>query len=512
MTDDPDMNTETTSSESTETRQPPPRPPLVRPVEGRSIGGVAAGLARYLGLSVGLMRFGFLVGVLFGGAGIVLYVAGWLLIRDESETEPIAQRVIDNLGSGSSWIGVALVVLAALIVLDNVTFLSGSLLWAIVLVIAGLLLYRGDIPGQSKSRSPAPSAPQASTATQTEAPGDEGAGPPPPAVPTPAGPPPVPPAPPRPPSILGRLTIGVALLALGTLAVIDNLTPLIDPRPRHYLALGTLVLGLGLLTGAFIGRARWMILLGIFVVPPLIASPAAEVDWRGDFERVIAPVDVANLLPAYDVPAGNYVFDLTGVQWDGQVGDLTVDMGAGEIVVIVPDGVGLTGFTRVGIGQIEAPDGDRGGIGEIVREFNQAGTDGTLNLDLELGVGSIRLRGPTEFDAARTGRFRPLENSDLIDISRSTGDIEIDLRGLDLTGDDRLEVRLGTGDVTVLTPDDLNLDILADVGSGTIDLFEVVQETSAGTSLDRMPDEGGPVLDLDIEVGTGSITVTERSR
>lgn len=511
MTDDPDMNTETTSGKSTETRQPPPRPLLVRPVEGRSIGGVAAGLAHYLGLSAGLVRFGFLVGVLFGGAGIVLYAAGWLLIRDESETEPIAQRMIDNLGSGSSWIGVALVVLAALIVLDNVTFLSGSLLWATVLVVAGLLLYRGDIPGQGKTRPTTSPAPQATVTSETGAPGDEGAGLPPPAEPIQPAPPPVPPAPPRPPSILGRLTIGIALLALGTLAVIDNVTSLIDPRPRHYLALGTVVLGLGLLTGAFIGRARWMILLGIFVVPPLLASPVTEVDWQGDFNRVVAPVDLGNLLPAYDVATGSYVFDLTGVQWDGQLEDLTVDMGVGEIVVIVPDGVGMTGSARVGVGQIEAPDGDRGGIGEIVREFNQTGTDGTLNLDLELGMGSIRLRGPTEFDAAGADRFRPLGNSDLIDISRSTGNIDIDLRRLDLTGDDRLEVVLGTGDVTVVTPDDLNLDILADVGSGSIDLLDAIQDTTSA-SLERTPDEGGPVLALDIEVGTGSITVTERNR
>lgn len=514
VTDDSAMNTETNSGESIETRTSPSRPPLVRPASGRAIGGVAAGLASYLGLSVGLVRFLFLVAVLFGGAGIVLYAAGWLLIPDENESDSIAQRLLDNLGSGPSWIGVVLVVVAALIVLDNVTILSGSLLWAAVLVIAGLLLYRGDIPGPRRPSREA-------TASSSAAPGSDGgagdtggtAPPPPPPVAVRPTPPPAPPTPPPPPSILGRLTMGVALLALGVLAVIDNLTPLLDPRPRHYLALATVVLGLGLLAGAFVGRARWMILLGIFLVPPLIASPAAEVDWRAGFEQVYAPTDMSTLLPSYEGAAGRYVFDLTQIEWEGQVEILTVEMGAGEIVVLLPETVGLTGRAELGIGQLESPEGTQGGIGDIGRTFNTSGSAGSLDVDLEVGVGSIRITQLPDTGGEIETRIQPLDHADLVTIDRQSGDVEVDLSRLELSSDDQMEIYLGTGNVTVLVPDDLNVGVDAFTETGSISLFGSVEGgTGAFASDQRLADEELPTLGLYIEVGTGSITVTERNR
>jgi phage shock protein PspC (stress-responsive transcriptional regulator) len=160
VTDDGGMDTNTTSAESTEVGQAPARPELVRPVAGRAIGGVAAGIAAYLNVSVGLIRVAFLIAVVFGGLGFALYALGWLLIRDEAEAESIAQRLISGIGSGPSWIGVALLVLGAVIFLANFTFFSDSIVWALVLVVAGYLLYRGDLgggrtsEGTGESRSP----------------------------------------------------------------------------------------------------------------------------------------------------------------------------------------------------------------------------------------------------------------------------------------------------------------------------------------------------------------------
>ncbi|MGA7270170.1 MAG: PspC domain-containing protein, partial [Acidimicrobiia bacterium] len=143
------MDSNTTSAGSGETRtqvnQPPPRPPLVRPVEKRVIAGVAAGLARTMGISTGLVRLGFVIATLFGGAGVALYVAGWLLIRSEDRAQSPVQRLLDNRGSVPAWIGIGLLVLAGVIVLDRLTVLSGSMLWATVLVVVGVLLYRGDL-------------------------------------------------------------------------------------------------------------------------------------------------------------------------------------------------------------------------------------------------------------------------------------------------------------------------------------------------------------------------------
>lgn len=413
MPDDPGMNTDTTSFESTETQTPPAPRRLVRPVAGRSVAGVAAGLAHYLNMPVGLVRFGFLFAIVFGGLGFVLYVAGWLLIRDEAETESIAQRVFENLGEGPSWVGITLLILGAVIVLDTFTFMPGSLIWAIVLVTVGLLLYRGDIGPRTESdgnrTDSEPTQPTGPTVTAERPPSEGGADTPiPPTGHRPGPPPPTtPPPPPSPPSVLGRLTIGAGLLALGVLAIVDNVTPLVDPQARHYLALATVVLGLGLLTGAFLGRARWMILLGVFLIPGLLVSPVTEVDWEGEFERVVAPAALDGLPSTYRSSAGSYVFDLTESDWDGQELALDVEVAAGQIVIRLPEDVGLAGSARVGIGAIEAPDGDRGGLGDISRSFALPGDRGTLNVDLDVGAGVIEIhRGGETFSRAESWDMR----------------------------------------------------------------------------------------------------------
>ncbi|MEU2760116.1 MULTISPECIES: PspC domain-containing protein [unclassified Streptomyces] len=57
--------------------------PLVRPREGRMIGGVCAGLARRFGMSAGTMRVIFVVSCLLPGPQFLLYLALWALLPSE---------------------------------------------------------------------------------------------------------------------------------------------------------------------------------------------------------------------------------------------------------------------------------------------------------------------------------------------------------------------------------------------------------------------------------------------
>ncbi|HEX9643275.1 MAG TPA: PspC domain-containing protein [Acidimicrobiia bacterium] len=70
---------------------------LERPFEGRVLAGVAAGIAERAGLSVGLVRVGFVVASLFGGFGILLYLAGWAAMPDEGVAESTADRWLAHL-------------------------------------------------------------------------------------------------------------------------------------------------------------------------------------------------------------------------------------------------------------------------------------------------------------------------------------------------------------------------------------------------------------------------------
>ena len=75
--------------------------PLSRPVEDRMLGGVAAGIARYLSVDVTVVRIVFAVLTIVGGAGIPLYLAGLLLIPDEGSDQSIAGSLIESLQSRS---------------------------------------------------------------------------------------------------------------------------------------------------------------------------------------------------------------------------------------------------------------------------------------------------------------------------------------------------------------------------------------------------------------------------
>jgi phage shock protein PspC (stress-responsive transcriptional regulator) len=73
---------------------------LRRPAEGRMLAGVAAGVARSLGLDPVIVRIAFLVLALAGGAGVPLYLAGWLLIPDEQSGESLAAQLIQSVSAG----------------------------------------------------------------------------------------------------------------------------------------------------------------------------------------------------------------------------------------------------------------------------------------------------------------------------------------------------------------------------------------------------------------------------
>jgi phage shock protein PspC (stress-responsive transcriptional regulator) len=56
---------------------------LVRPREGRMIGGVCAGLARRFGIGPNTMRLIFVVSCLLPGPQFLLYLALWILLPNE---------------------------------------------------------------------------------------------------------------------------------------------------------------------------------------------------------------------------------------------------------------------------------------------------------------------------------------------------------------------------------------------------------------------------------------------
>jgi len=74
---------------------------LRRPTDGRMLAGVAAGIARYLNVDVNIVRIVFVVLACAGGAGLPLYLAGWLLIPEDGAEQSIASELISSLENRS---------------------------------------------------------------------------------------------------------------------------------------------------------------------------------------------------------------------------------------------------------------------------------------------------------------------------------------------------------------------------------------------------------------------------
>ena len=70
---------------------------LYRPADDRMLAGVAAGIACYLGVDVLVVRLVLAVLTVVGGAGLPIYLAGWLLIPEEGSDQSIASELIQSL-------------------------------------------------------------------------------------------------------------------------------------------------------------------------------------------------------------------------------------------------------------------------------------------------------------------------------------------------------------------------------------------------------------------------------
>lgn len=398
---------------------PPQTPELVRLHGDRMVAGVASGLGRRFDVGVGWVRLAFIVTSFFGGLGVLLYVIGWLVIRDETQPTSLAEQWIGDLQGAGAWIGIGLMVLAAMVVLGATGIVRGELVFAAGLFVAGVLLYRGQLPGAPRRPTPEASSAPAVAGTASAPGSDErwqgaavaatseatvatamveapAGGPPPapPVVPSPAPPsPPRPPAPPRPRSYLGRFTVAASLILVGVIALLDNLD-VIDPALRHYVAGVVLVIGSGLLIGSVFGRARGLIALGLLAMPFLLVVSAVRTPFAGEWgDRSFAPIAVNELQTDYELSGGSLRLDLRNIDDIGAGAGLTADVGFGELVVYVasdaPYEVNIT--ADVGIGELNLAGDQRGGFGldDAIAIGDVAGP--AFDLDLEVGIGSLRV-------------------------------------------------------------------------------------------------------------------------
>jgi phage shock protein PspC (stress-responsive transcriptional regulator) len=84
------MNTTTADTGSATVTDQPAARQLRRSGDDKMLAGVAGGIARYLNADVTLVRVIIAALALLNGAGVVLYIAAWLLIPADGEDQPVA--------------------------------------------------------------------------------------------------------------------------------------------------------------------------------------------------------------------------------------------------------------------------------------------------------------------------------------------------------------------------------------------------------------------------------------
>jgi phage shock protein PspC (stress-responsive transcriptional regulator) len=399
--------------------------PLRRRSQGAPLGGVCAGLAEHLRVDVTLVR---LVAVVLAvtGPGIPAYLIAWVIIPDSDEPAPPPGGGGGRGEVGTQAAGIALLAVAAAMLWGRWLWPGSRLLLPLGLMAAGIWLLvgrsssgdrdgdhgpppgsgpppwsidrsepagdatPGSDPGTTGPTDPAPAAEDAPWRPTAEPPdwaqGTGGHQPPPWETAAFTGPPAEvePPAPPR---------RSVTPIALGVLLVWFGVAALASATIEAALIGGLVVVGSGLVIGAFVGRSRGLIAPAVMLLAVLALTNAVDVPLRGGVgERSWAPASAAEVADEYRLAVGTATLDLRAVRPPtGRDGDpivVTASVAMGELEVLVPAGVSLDVRADVMAGEALLLGSPSNGL-DVSHRVRTEGSAGRMELHLSVGLGQV---------------------------------------------------------------------------------------------------------------------------
>ncbi|HEY0449572.1 PspC domain-containing protein [Actinophytocola sp.] len=413
-----------------------------RPRRGRKIAGVAAGIANRYRIDPTLVRVGFVVAAIYGGAGVIAYVLGWLFLPEQDdEVSPVESL----MGRGRSSTSSGFTVLLGLALIPMFGWFFGGLfpgfpgfLSVVVIVAALYLLHRNrghlnpistEPPAAAASPEQPPpmpamptmplqdvaptmpmATPTASARVREPIPSPSPEPPPrdtPPAwdplgaapfawdLPDPT--PPVveeedEPAPRRHKSRIGLLTVGVALIAAAVLSM--GMGGWISPQ--HIIGITLAILGAGMVVGSFVRGGRGLIGLAVPLAVVGIGMTTVSPDgWRGVGDIDVKPTAVEQVLPNYERSVGSIQLDLTALPATGQV-DTRINLGLGDVTVMLPRTANVELSCVSGVGSVDCLGRNQSGPNNDLVELTDEGSDkGPGGLDVKLtvdvGTGSVEV-------------------------------------------------------------------------------------------------------------------------
>ncbi|MET0236857.1 MAG: PspC domain-containing protein [Kibdelosporangium sp.] len=394
-----------------------------RPRRGRKLAGVAASIANRYSIDPVLVRVVLVVAAFFGGAGLVIYLFGWLFFPEERDEEAPFPAMIGRGRSSTSWF-FTLLLCGALFGVSLWTFNGdgGEGLLGIALLAAALyLLHRSRASlGQEPTPPPIaqPTMPLSSVGVEMNTPAypqppvEPEARTSPPAWdplgaapfawdlpdPAPAKKEPEPPAPRRQRSRVGGITFGAALAVGGALALVAPQVSWLTPG--HIVGVVLAIIGLGMIGGSFVRGGRGLIALAVplamagFVFTNTSAAPygvAGRPDWGSTTAR---PTTLDEVQPVYSVGGGTVELDLSALPATGTV-NTAVSVGLGNIVVTVPATADVEVTCEASLGSVECLGQEQNATDARVSTVDN-GTDGAgsglkIYLDARVNSGNVEV-------------------------------------------------------------------------------------------------------------------------
>jgi phage shock protein PspC (stress-responsive transcriptional regulator) len=370
-----------------------------RPHDGRKIAGVAAGIAQRYQIDPVIVRVAFVAMALCNGAGVLIYLLGWLLLAQADDEASAAEAL---LGRGRSSTPTALTILLGIAVIPATGFFVDggfTMVGGVLLSVGSIyLLHRGR--GQlNRPDAPAftvgePVSTDDQTTARVSPPDWDPLGAAPFAwdLPEPSSAPAAPvipaPRPVRRRSRVGVATFGAAMVVLAGSLVASSYSPWFTFE--HVLGLLVAVFGAGMVLGALHGNdGRGLLWL---VVPMSVLGVAlTSVDFDGiDSDRVgsinAKPTSVEQVDAHYATSIGEVDLDLTGLPNTGSV-TTEVEVGLGSAKVKVPADADVTVTCRAELGSVACLDKKSDGKDSHV-EVSHNGADGEGGLKIVLDVRS----------------------------------------------------------------------------------------------------------------------------
>lgn len=364
---------------------------LVRRADRRIVAGVAGGLADTLRVNPLWVRLAFLVLAFGAGAGVLLYLTMWWLLPREDLPESGSEEFLRRFPRAPAWAGRVVVIVGVGVLASQIAPSADHARWnpplvlGFVLVAVGVALFRRDL---SRER-------EATTVDAIPPPATE-RGPEPALRRRSAAPPVARARAPRERSRLGVLTAGSAMIAVSVAVLLDGVGAITLDVGR-FPALALVMLGAGLLVGAWWGRARGAIALGVMVLPVALVLSLIHMPFGGEIaSRTLSPRRNDPFPVSQRLLAGELSLDLMRTDLVGSTHTLTIEMGAGAVHLVVPRDVTVHLLATVGMGGLRVMGHpDRVGI-DLLRDVTLPGAPGggRLFLRVDQGIGNVELYRP----------------------------------------------------------------------------------------------------------------------